>query len=162
MHYFIGNRCYAPRDETRNLAVTGAHITHMLRDTFDDVQAGYYNVPREVLEANHIGPQDVCSDAYRAWVRSQVMSARQCFAAGRDYLGRVQNPRCRLAGFAYTSRFEWLLDTIEREGFYLRPQYDERKSIGTGLQMYWLALSSMVNWRRAGNLPPADRLASAR
>lgn len=162
MHYFIGNRCYAPRDETRYLAVTGAHITHMLRDTFDDVQAGYYNIPYEVLEANHIGPQDVRNDAYRAWVRSQVMSARQCFAAGRDYLVRVQNPRCRLAGFAYMARFEWLLDTIEREGFYLRPQYDERRSIVTGLQMSWQALSSMVNWRGAGNPPSADRLASAR
>ena len=51
MHYFIGHDGFAPRDETRYLAVSAAHITHMLRDTFDDVQAGYYNIPREVLEA---------------------------------------------------------------------------------------------------------------
>jgi phytoene/squalene synthetase len=158
MHYFIGHGGFAPRDETRYLAVSAAHITHMLRDTFDDVQTGYYNIPREVLEANHIGPQDVHSDAYHAWVRSRVQLAREYFEAGRDYLARVQNPRCRLAGFAYTARFEWLLDTIEREGYSLRPQYSERRSIGTGLRMSWLALSSMINLRGAGALPQPDVL----
>ena len=69
MHYFIGHDAYAPQDETRYLAVSAAHIIHMLRDTYDDVQAGYYNIPREVLEANHIEPQDVHSEAYRAWVK---------------------------------------------------------------------------------------------
>src|SRR5512136_598946 len=152
-HYFVGNACYAPQDETRYLAVTAAHITHMLRDTFDDGQAGYYNIPREVLEANHIGPQDVQSDAYRAWVKSRVLLAREYFEAGRVYLARVQNPRCRLAGFAYTARFEWLLDTIEREGYGLRPQYHERKSVGTGLWMSWLTLSSIIRLRRVGSLP---------
>ena len=154
MHYFIGHGWYAPHDETRYLAVSAAHIAHLLRDTFDDTQAGYYNIPREVLEANHIGPQDVHSDAYRAWVKSRVLLAREYFMAGRGYLARVQNPRCRLAGYAYTARFEWLLDTIEREGYYLRPQYDERKRLGSGLRMSWLALSSMIHLREAGTLPP--------
>jgi len=152
MHYFIGNVGYAPHDETRYLAVSAAHITHMLRDTYDDVRAGYFNIPREVLEANHIGPQDVHSDEYHAWVKSRVQLAREYFEAGRGYLARVQNPRCRLAGFAYTARFEWLLDTIEREGYWLRPQYSERKGVGTGLRMSWLALSSTINLRRVGTL----------
>src|SRR5678816_3794171 len=77
LHYFIGHHDLAPQDETRYLAVSAAHIAHMLRDTFDDLQAGYYNVPREVLEANHIGPQDVHSDAYRGWVRGRVLLARE-------------------------------------------------------------------------------------
>jgi phytoene/squalene synthetase len=158
MHYFIGHGGFAPRDGTRYLAVSAAHITHMLRDTFDDVQTGYYNIPREVLEANHIGPQDVQSDAYRAWVKSRVLLARKYFKEGKGYLARVQNPRCRLAGFVYSARFEWLLDTIEREGYHLRPQYDERKSVGTGLRMGWLALSSMINLRGAGALPQPDVL----
>ncbi len=158
MHYFVGHGSFAPHDETRYLAVSAAHITHMLRDTFDDVQAGYYNIPREVLEANHIGPQDIQSDAYRAWVKGRVLLARKYFKVGRSYLARVQDPRCRLAGFAYTARFEWLLDTMEKEGYCLRPQYPERKKIGTGLRMSWLALSSMVNLRGAGILPqPASR-----
>jgi len=84
MHYFIGHCCYSPHDETRYLAVTAAHITHMLRDAFDDVQAGYFNIPREVLEANHITPLDVESDAFRTWVRSRVQLARKYFKAGRE------------------------------------------------------------------------------
>ncbi|MBI5838893.1 MAG: squalene/phytoene synthase family protein [Chloroflexi bacterium] len=130
MHYFIGHYCYSPHNEARYLAVTAAHITHMLRDTLDDVQAGYFNIPREVLEANHIAPQDVGSDAYRAWVRGRVQLSRTYFEAGREYLNQVENPRCRLAGLAYTARFEGVLDSIEREGYLLRAAYPERKGLG--------------------------------
>jgi phytoene/squalene synthetase len=152
MHYFIGNGWYAPHDETRYLAVAAAHITHMLRDTVDDVQAGYYNIPREVLAANHIGPQDVHSEAYRDWVMKRIALARRNFEIGGDYLLQVQCRRCRLAGFAYITRFKWLLDTIEREGGQLRAQYDERKRLGAGLRMSWLTLTNMINWRATGNL----------
>jgi phytoene/squalene synthetase len=150
MHYFIGHDCASPQDETRYLAVTAAHITHMLRDTFDDIQAGYFNIPREVLETNHLAPQDVHSDAYRVWVKGRVALARAYFKAGGDYLNRVESRRCRLAGFAYTARFEWLLNAIDRENYYLRPQYSERKSLSSGLRMSWHALASMINLRGAG------------
>lgn len=145
MHYFIGHRCYSPHDETRYLAVTAAHITHMLRDTYDDVQAGYYNIPREVLEAAHIQPYEIHSQGYQRWVQSRVNLARQCFQAGRRYLDKVEESRCRLAGLAYTARFEWILDTIEQEGYSLRPEYNERKGLGAGLQMGLLTLSLMMN-----------------
>ncbi len=68
MHYFIGHGQPAPHDGTRYLAVTGAHIAHLLRDTLEDIHAGYYNIPREYLAANGIGPQDAESAAYRVWV----------------------------------------------------------------------------------------------
>jgi len=154
MHYFIGHCCYSPHDETRYLAVTGAHVTHMLRDTFDDVQAGYYNIPREVLEANHIGPHDIQSKAYRAWVQSRVQLARSYFKAGRQYLARVENSRCRLAGFAYAARFEWLLDTIQQENYFLRPEYNERKRLGTGLRMGLSTLSTLIH---VGEREPSHR-----
>jgi phytoene/squalene synthetase len=153
LHYFIGHDDLAPHDETRYLAVSAAHITHMLRDTFDDVQAGYFNIPREVLEASHIGPQDVHSEAYRLWVKSRVELAREYFEAGRSHFARAQNPRCRLACFAYIARFEWLLGTLEREGYRLRPQYNERKRPGTRLRMVWFALSSTINLQGAGSVP---------
>jgi len=152
LHYFIGYGEFSPHDETRYLAVSAAHIVHMLRDTYDDVQAGYYNIPREMLEANHIGPQDIHSPAYRAWVKSRVSLAREYFEAGRAYFSRVQNARCRLACFAYIARFDWLLDTIERESYCLRSQYDERKHLSTGLRMSWLALSSALMLRGSDDL----------
>jgi hypothetical protein len=116
----------------------------MLRDTFDDLETGYINVPREVLEASGIGPADVHSEAYRAWVAERVTLARSCFEGGRDYFARVEAPRHRLAGLAYMARFEWLIETLEREGYRLRPRYDERRSLGIGLRMGWQAIAGMV------------------
>jgi hypothetical protein len=113
-----------------------------------------------VLDAGHIGPQDVQSEAYRAWVRGRVELAREYFEAGRRYFARVQNARCRLACFAYIARFDWLLDTLEREDYHLRPQYDERKSIGTGLRMSALAISSTLSFR--GLETPSRRMVSPR
>jgi hypothetical protein len=130
MHYFIGHGDYSPQNEARFMAVTAAHITHMLRDTFDDTQAGYFNIPCEVLDVNRITPQDVGSDAYREWVRTRVQLARTYFKAGRGYFDQIENPRFRLAGFAYTARFECVLDSIERERYLLRAAYPERKGLG--------------------------------
>lgn len=160
MHHFIGHGAAAPQDETRYLAVSGAHILHMLRDTYADARAGYLNVPRELLEAQSIGPEDFQSDAYRAWVGSRVQVARACLDAGVAYFGRVQNARHRLAGLAYMARFEWLIETLEREDFRLRPQYSERTSLAIGLRMSWHVISWMVGLRRT--VVPPTRVASAR
>jgi phytoene/squalene synthetase len=143
MHYFVGHCCYSPHNEARYLAVTAAHITHMLRDTIDDIQAGYFNIPREVLQANHISPEDVGSDAYREWVRDRVSLARTYFEMGKVYLSQVQNLRCRLAGFAYTARFEGVLDIIEQDGFLLRAAYPELNVLGAIAR----ALGSVHLWR---------------
>jgi hypothetical protein len=153
MHYFIGHDDVTPRADTRYLAVTAAHIAHMLRDTFADLEAGYYNIPREVLEAHHIGPHDVHSAGYRAWVRGRVRLARDYFEAGRGYFAQVASGRYRLAATAYVGRFAWLLDTIEREGGRLRPDYPEGRSAATLARMSWLTLASLIQQRRAPARP---------
>jgi phytoene/squalene synthetase len=144
LHYFIGHCCASPHGEMRYLAVTGAHITHMLRDALEDAEAGYYNIPRQVVTAHGIAPWDVKSKVYRDWVRERVHQARACFEAGRDYLAQVENLRCRMAGYAYIYRFEVVLDYIEREGYTLRARYPERKKSSRRLAMIgwalWLAL----------------------
>lgn len=144
MHYFIGHWCASPQGEVRYVAVTGAHITHMLRDALEDAQAGYYNIPREVMAANGIDPSAVESKAYRDWVKVMVHKARACFRMGRDYLAQVENLRCRIAGYAYIHRFELALDCIEREGYLLRAQYPECKSRGRRVETIgwalWMAL----------------------
>ena len=144
LHYFIGHDCASPHDVTRYVAVTGAHITHMLRDAREDAAAGYYNIPREALAAGGIAPSDLESKAYRDWVKASVRRARACFKVGRDYLARVASLRCRIAGYAYIRRFELVLDCIEREDCFLRTQYPERKSGGRGVETIgwalWMAL----------------------
>ncbi|MBN1449428.1 MAG: squalene/phytoene synthase family protein [Anaerolineales bacterium] len=155
LYYFIGHNDPSPRHEARYLAVTAAHITHMLRDALEDVEAGYYNIPREYLHARGIAPQDVNSPAYREWVCGRVQLARLYFKAGRECTAQVQNLRCRLAGFAYTARFEWMLRAIERDHYCLRSAYPERKSLRAGLWMAWLTLSSMFTFPRLGVEPRA-------
>ena len=148
MHYFIGHDCYSPHSESRYFAVSAAHIVHMLRDAYEDLQAGYYNVPCEILDEARIHPLDIQSRAYRAWVKSRIKLAQEYFNAGREYIYRVENTRCRLAGFAYVARFEWFLNTIEHEAYALRPEYRERKSLRTKCRMALLTFSSIFNSRR--------------
>lgn len=143
IYHFIGHGNPSLCHEARYLAVTAAHITHMLRDTIEDVQSGYFNIPHEVLRMRGISPHDVESQAYREWVCGRVKLAREYFRAGRECTAQAGNLRCRLAGFAYTSRFEWMLGAIERDNYYLRSEYPERKSLRAGLWMSWLTLSSI-------------------
>lgn len=129
LHYFIGHGRPEPEDGPRYLSATGAHITHMLRDTLEDIQAGYFNVPREYLVANGIGPQDVESDAYQSWVQQRASLARACFKSGRDYLARVKNIRLRIVAHVYTARFETALDAIERLDYRLGREYPQIRGL---------------------------------
>lgn len=142
LHYFIGHNCSAPRGDTRYLAVRGAHVIHMLRDWQEDVEAGYFNIPENYMQAYDLELSDVDAPAFREWVRSRTKQARACFQHGREYIARVKNLRCRLAGYAYIARFEWMLYAIERDGYRLRAAYPARKSIRAGLWMLARALSS--------------------
>jgi phytoene/squalene synthetase len=144
LYYFIGHGPVSPPHEARYLAVTAAHMTHMLRDAREDDEAGYFNIPREYLLARAISPSDIESPAYREWVRGRVQLARSYFRVGREYIARVSNLRCRLAGFAYTARFEWMLGAIERDNYRLRSEYPERKSLRAGLWMAWSVLTAMI------------------
>ncbi len=135
LHHCIGHGCSCPHDDTRYTAVTGAHVAHMLRDLVTDIDAGYVNVPSEVLDEPGVSLDDLHSPAMRAWVRDRVELARSCFAVGRRYLERVQDGRCRLAGHAYTARFEWVLDAIEADDYRLRAGYPERATVRGGLRI---------------------------
>ena len=148
LYYFIGHEDPSPLHEARYLAVNAAHITHMLRDAFEDVQAGYFNIPGEYLQLRGISPEDVESRAYREWVSSRVQLARTYF---KEATAQVVNWRCRFAGYAYTARFQWMLRAIERDNFCLRPEYPERKSLWAGLWMGWSTLTSMLasTWPKA-------------
>ena len=160
LHHCIGHGCVSPHDETRYVAVTGAHVAHMLRDLVEDLQAGYLNVPIDVIgdhrEAWEHDPGAVLADvhapAVRDWVRERVELARSCFATGRAYLGRVGSARCRFAGHAYTARFEWVLDVIEQDGYLLRPGYPERSSLRGGLSVGVRSVRSAL----AGGRSPAQ------
>jgi phytoene/squalene synthetase len=136
--YFIGNGHPYPAGEERYLGATAAHIVHMLRDMVQDTAEGYINIPREYLEAHGIGPEDMNSPAFRAWVRSRVEMAREYLREGKRYLDDLDVLRCKLAGYWYCARYEGTLDTIERDGYILRTEYNERRRLSAWLTMAWL------------------------
>ncbi len=149
LHYFIGHGSDSPHGPARYLAAEGAHIAHMLRDTVEDNELGYFNIPLEYIRASGISPFDIDSRPYREWVKNRVRLARSYFVTGRTYLSRVESLRCRLAGYAYIARFETVLDSIERDGYVLRRHYRESKGPKAGMQMGWSILSSAFNWSGA-------------
>lgn len=153
MHHFIGHDAPAADNGARYLAVSGAHILHMLRDTFGDLRTGYCNVPREVLEAASIGPEDIASDAYRAWVAARVRLARDQLDAGRAYFARHPCRRHRLAGLAYIARFDWLPERLKRDGFVVRRDYDGAPGVGTTLRMGALTAAWMAGYRGRSSRP---------
>jgi phytoene/squalene synthetase len=144
LYYFIGHKKSTPHMEGRYLAVSAAHLAHMLRDAIEDCQAGYFNIPIEYLQKHGISACDVESPAYRQWVRERVALARRYFKAGGACTARVSSLRCRLAGYAYTARFEWMLQAIERDDYRLRSDYPERKSLKAALWIGWRALKGAL------------------
>jgi phytoene/squalene synthetase len=144
MHYFIGHNHPTPAHEDRYLAVTAAHITHMLRDALEDTDIGYFNIPSEYLQSKGIKPYDVESLAYREWVCERVQLASSYFKIGKEYIAHIKSLRCRLAGYAYIARFEWVLRAIEHDNYCLKPDYSGRKSLGASLWMGWITLASLL------------------
>ncbi len=151
LQYFIGNGHAYPLTPDRNLAVTGAHITHMLRDTREDLANGIVNFPQEYLVDSRLEPQSLESGDFRKWVRAQVTLARACFRAGKAYIDSLDVLRCKLAGVWYCARFECVLDAIEKDGYALRAEYPERHCLRTWLGMLGLGME-VVALHLAGRL----------
>ena len=147
--YFIGHGQHSPQTGARYLAVTGAHIVHMLRDTLEDIQAGYFNIPCEFLAANGIDPWDVNSDPYRAWTQKRADVARACFKCGKEYLSQLESIRCRIAGQAYIARFEGTLKAIERLDYRPALKYPQSRGVGAAIWMSRSVLSLAFLPRRS-------------
>ncbi|UCG26100.1 MAG: squalene/phytoene synthase family protein, partial [Chloroflexota bacterium] len=144
IQYFIGNGHSYPDDDSRLMAATGAHIAHLLRDTIQDTADGFVNIPAEYLEMHGIQSEDVDSPPYRAWVRGRVEQARSDIQEGKRYLDELEVLRCKIAGYWYCARFEGVLDAIERDGYHLRADYNERRKLFAWLRMGWLATAITV------------------
>jgi phytoene/squalene synthetase len=151
IQYFIGHDHVYAKADKQYLAATAAHITHMLRDMCEDINEGFINIPSEWLLAHGFASKEPNIDlemmkdpAFRGWVRGQVELARTYFREGKQYLDQLPVLRCKIAAYWYCARFECVLDSIERDGFTLRPEYHERNKLSFKLKMGWLAISLTI------------------
>jgi phytoene/squalene synthetase len=140
IQYFIGNGHPYLKTVDRTLAVVGAHLVHMLRDSLEDIPAGFINIPAEDIQGRGICVEDVESESFRLWVREQVDRARVCLQAGKQYIDSLDILRCKLAGVWYCARFEWFLNAIQRDGYRLRRAYPERQNLSVWAEMVRLGL----------------------
>jgi phytoene/squalene synthetase len=140
LQYFIGNGYAYPQSLNREVAVVGAHITHMLRDMREDTSVGMLNAPQEMLLED--GQLNFESAKFRQWVKGQVELARSHFHEGKEYIQSLNVLRCQLAGVLYCARFESLLDVIERDGYLLRWDYSHTRSRWTSIRCIFLGLQT--------------------
>jgi phytoene/squalene synthetase len=137
VYTFMGDWCGAPRIVERYLAADAAHIVHMLRDMHEDLDTGYINIPIEVIPGERVDAKMLKQESVKRWVQDRVELARQYFKRGDEYLRTIKNPRCRMAGAWYATRFTGVLDAIEREDYLLRRDYSDCKNNGLMLRMLW-------------------------
>ena len=129
IQYFVCNGHPYRDSNKRYLAATAAHITHMLRDTKEDLKEGYYNFYGHEME----GPDDV-------WVRYRVNLARRYFFEGKKYLDSLEALRCKIVGHLYCMRFERILDIIEKDGYQLRERYPSEVKGAAWIKYGWKAV----------------------
>jgi phytoene/squalene synthetase len=134
--YFIGHGHTYPETPARLQAVVGAHIIHMLRDMKCDLEVGFFNIPRSILDTHQLAPSDMQHPAYRRWVRARVDEARRCFTEGKAYIRRMGCLRAQVAGYLYCAQFETVLRRIELDGYSLRPQYARLSPMPTWMMTF--------------------------
>ena len=137
VYTFIGDQCRVPRVVERYVAADAAHIVHMLRDMHEDLEAGYINIPTDVIPGERVDPMVLEQECVKTWVHERVELARRYFEGGDEYLKSIQNPHCRMAGAWYATRFTGVLEAIERENYLLRRDYSDCKNNRLMLRMLW-------------------------
>ncbi|MHA1994146.1 MAG: squalene/phytoene synthase family protein [Candidatus Hodarchaeales archaeon] len=142
--HFIGNGAHYPESKKCYLAAEAAHITHMLRDYIEDVRSGYLNISKEDLNVYEISPDMVNNPAFREWVKGRVSLSRQFFCEGKKYIDQLGVLRTKITAYWFCSRFEKVLDIIEKDGYKLRREYDSSKKFLLALRMVWIALKTTV------------------
>ena len=150
IQYFIGNGNQYLQNPERIKAVTGAHITHMLRDMLEDVQNGIINIPLEAFDELGISIENLNNEAFRHWVSGQIRIARQAFEEGQDYITSISVLRCKLAGEWYLARFKCIVNAIEGEGYKLRLEYPERHCLATWGEMMCIGIKVIVEYGATG------------
>lgn len=142
--HFVGAGRRHPDSASRYLAATAAHLTHMLRDMAEDVAGGYINIPLGHAELQGIRPGEFDTPEFRRWCEGRVALARSYFRAGKEYLNQLEDLRAKLAGHWYCTRFEGVLDEIERTDYALRAELARRKILPSLMRLVSVTFKVIV------------------
>jgi len=138
---FIAYPYKYPDHEYRYYAGVGAHITHIMRDFYEDLSLGYINISKEDIRHYSIDIRCPIALSLREWAQKTVITARKYINWGKLYLSTLPIFRCRLMGYIYCSRYEMVLDVIEDADFDL--SMNRFESVRKG-KYYWQAISNAL------------------
>ena len=140
IEYFINSNYGYPSSSHRYDAGIAAHIAHMLRDYREDLNEGFFNIPKEYLKQKGVTPQDIDSADLRELVKIQVQRARTLLITGKAYISRLPVLRGKLAAYWYCCRFENILDRLEKDNYVLHETYPRRFN----LSLHWNLLKTFI------------------
>jgi len=140
IEYFIHSRYIYPFSKHHYDAGIAAHIAHMLRDYHEDLDEGFFNIPKEYLVKHGMKPNDVNTIAFRNWVKHRVKLGRRLLQTGKTYIRTLPVLRGKLAAYWYCCRFENVLDSLEKDQFILHAKYPRHFNVG----LHWNMLKTFI------------------
>lgn len=113
---------YHPTDsrflEVSNNCGVAAHITHMLRDFFIDLEIGYINISKEDIEKYHINLSSNRQDlkmALSPWCKDQFLKTQNLFNQGLNSINKLPGFRARFAFRLISIRYLLILKKVKRD-----------------------------------------------
>jgi phytoene/squalene synthetase len=97
----------------RDLCGTAAHLTHLLRDLFIDLELGYVNISSRDMERFCIDIADPELRGTKQWVMFTIERAHTLFLQGRRHRDGLPTMRARLVFDIACLRYLWTLKRIK-------------------------------------------------
>lgn len=118
------------------LAGYASHQVHILRDFYEDISLGYYNVSKRDLTEFGWSPNQLAHVNIRPWVYKNVQKACATFDQGLSELKNCANLRFKLLSYALSSRYIYILGKIIQNDFILLNSYAPSKTEKL-FMVYW-------------------------
>lgn len=68
----------------------------------------------------------------------------QYFDQGKQYKDQITVLRYKIVCYWYCTRFDRILEAIERDNYILRPEYPEQKSVASWLKIIFAGISLVI------------------
>jgi len=124
-----------------------AHQAHILRDFYNDIALGYYNISAEDMAKWGWSVNDLAEVDLHEWVQEIVTTAYSSFLTGLQGFSQVKNKRFRFLGYAMSIQYIFILETIQCDDYQLRRCY-QPSNRDKGRMLLWAL--------KATFLPPSD------
>jgi phytoene/squalene synthetase len=107
------------KDSAVHLAGYAAHKAHILRDFYQDISMGYYNISNEELMKHGYLKDQLLSADLRPWVFDVVQESYENFKCGLKGIMQLEDLRCRFIGLLISVQYLYVLERIKCNDYVL-------------------------------------------